>query len=144
MDGFAALGVHPDVPDGIKALAGAGHRMVTLSNGSAAVAERLLGSCRLRDQFEACLSVEDAGVWKPARAAYLYAAAACGVEPAEMLMVAVHPWDIDGAGRAGMRTAWIDRDSGPYPEYFMAPDLRVSALGNLAERLSSRPSGPAS
>jgi hypothetical protein len=26
-----------------------------------------------------------------------------------MLLVGVHPWDIDGAGRAGMSGAWINR-----------------------------------
>ena len=40
--GFAALGVHPDVPDGVRALRAAGCRLVTLSNGSVDVAERLL------------------------------------------------------------------------------------------------------
>ena len=139
MEGFAALKVHPDVPPGIESLASAGHRMVTLSNGSAAVAERLLAGCGLRGRFEACLSVDDAGAWKPARAAYLHAAAVCGVEPAQTLMVAVHPWDIDGATRAGLRTAWLSRAGRPYPEHFIAPDLRVGTVGELVERLADTP-----
>ena len=43
MDGFMGLQVHPDVPDGVRDLTTAGFRLVTLSNGSAEVAERLLG-----------------------------------------------------------------------------------------------------
>lgn len=142
MDAFGALTVHADVPEGIAALADAGHRLVTLSNGSASVADVLLRGCGLRGRFEACLSVEDAGVWKPARAAYLHAATTCGVEPAQMMMVAVHPWDIDGASRAGLRTAWIDRRGRPYPGYFIAPDLRAGTLAELAERLGDRPDEP--
>jgi hypothetical protein len=43
MSGFAELGLHPDVAAGITALHENGVRLVTLSNGAAAVAERLLG-----------------------------------------------------------------------------------------------------
>ncbi|MGE3795509.1 MAG: haloacid dehalogenase type II [Dehalococcoidia bacterium] len=142
LDGLATLGVHPDVPEGIEALAAAGHRMITLSNGSADVAERLLAACGMRRHFEACLSVEDAGAWKPARAAYLHAAAVCEVAPARMLMVAVHPWDIDGASRAGLRTAWIDRGARPYPGYFAAPDVTVDVLTDLPEHLEASPAPP--
>ena len=31
------------------------------------------------------------------------------------MLVAVHPWDIDGASRAGLVTAWLNRSGGPYP-----------------------------
>jgi 2-haloacid dehalogenase len=137
MAGFMDLGVHPDVPEGVRALTAAGLRLATLSNGSAAVAERLLTSAGLRDEFERLLSVEDAGVWKPARGAYEYAARACGVSLSDMVLVAVHPWDIDGAARAGMQTAWVDRDGRPYPGYFATPTHTVSALPELAQRLAA-------
>jgi 2-haloacid dehalogenase len=135
VDGFAQLGVHPDVPAGVRALSEGGARLVTLSNGAAEVPERLLAAAGLRDRFERCLSVDDAGAWKPARAAYAYAAETCGVAPAQMLLAAVHPWDIDGAARAGLATAWIDRGGAHYPGYFTSPDLAVTRIDALAERL---------
>ncbi|GAC1314909.1 MAG: haloacid dehalogenase type II [Acidimicrobiales bacterium] len=135
MSGFMSLAVHPDVAEGVDALRAAGIRLVTLSNGSAAVAERLLTTATIRDRFEYLLSVEDAGAWKPAGAAYDYAARTCGVACAEMMLVAVHPWDIDGASRAGMQTAWINRDAGSYPSYCTRPDYEVTALPELAARL---------
>jgi hypothetical protein len=52
-----------------------------------------------------------------------------------LLLVAVHPWDIDGAARAGMVTAWINRTGAPYPTYFTEPRYRISTLDQLAERL---------
>jgi 2-haloacid dehalogenase len=76
--------------------------------------------------------VEDAGVWKPAPGSYGFVARTCGVEPAELLMVAVHPWDLDGAARAGLSTAWLDRDSAPYPAYCTAPDHVVGTVAQLA------------
>ena len=136
MDGFSALSLHPDVAEGISALRGAGLRLVTLSNGSADVARNLLDSAGLLEQFEQLLSVEDAPAWKPARAAYDYAAWVCETDPDQMILVAVHPWDIHGASRAGLGTAWINRTEGPYPEYFEAPDHTVSALPELVQALA--------
>ncbi len=65
MDGFARLELHPDVAPALRRLGEDGFRLVTLSNGSASVAERLLGEADLRHHVEHVLSVEDAGAWKP-------------------------------------------------------------------------------
>lgn len=135
MKGFTGLAVHPDVPDGVRALRALGIRLVTLSNGARSVAEGLLGRAGLLDQFEALLSVEETGIWKPAAGAYAYALARCEVDPQDTMLVAVHPWDIDGAARAGLSTAWIDRAGAPYPAYFTAPDLRPRSLTELADQL---------
>jgi 2-haloacid dehalogenase len=132
MSGFLELAVHLDVPDGVGALAVSGARLVTLTNGSTEVAEGLFARAGIRDHFERLLSVEDAGAWKPAAGAYEYAARTCSVDPADMLLVAVHPWDIDGAKRAGLRTAWVNRQGRPYPSYFLAPDHTVAVLSELA------------
>ncbi len=135
MAGFMSLPLHPDVVGGVQALCQAGLRLVTLTNGSTHVAAKLFEEAGIRREFEALLSVEDAGTWKPARSAYEYAATVCATSPSEMLLVAVHPWDIDGAARAGMSTAWVNRSSGPYPEYFTAPTYVVSDLADLAPLL---------
>jgi len=135
--GFADLVVHPDVPDGVRILRQHGLRLVTLTNGSADVAGRLLAKAGIRGEFEQLLSVDDADAWKPAPAAYAHAARACSVGIEEMLLVAVHPWDIHGAHRAGMRTGWITRQQTPYPDYFSAPDLQAPGLGALARQIVS-------
>ncbi len=136
MDGFSGLPVHADVRDGIRALSALGIRLVTLSNGSASVAEALFDGAGIRQHFEHLLTVEDAGRWKPAPEAYAYALQECGVDPEDAMLVAVHPWDTDGASRAGLATAWLNRTGGPYPEYFSAPDLRARSLTDLAGQLS--------
>ncbi|MFC8411701.1 haloacid dehalogenase type II, partial [Arthrobacter sp. NPDC057259] len=64
------------------------------------------------------------------------AASACGTRPEEMLLVAVHPWDIHGAARAGLATAWINRTGGTYPAYFQTPDHTVSSLADLVPALA--------
>jgi 2-haloacid dehalogenase len=135
MAGFGALQVHADVPAGIRALNNLGIRLVTLSNGSVSVADGLFARAGMRDHFERLLSVADAGIWKPAPGAYAYALERCNVDPVDAMLVAVHPWDIDGAARAGLGTAWVNRTGGPYPEYFKAPDLRPRSLTDLADQL---------
>ncbi|MEJ5913673.1 haloacid dehalogenase type II [Pseudokineococcus sp. 1T1Z-3] len=135
MSGFSELGLHPDVAEGLRALRSAGYRLVTLTNGAAQVSEQLLAGAGVRDQVERLISVDDAEAWKPARAAYEHAARVCEVPLAEMLLVAAHPWDVDGAARAGLSTAYVDRTGAPYPASFTAPDLVVTGLGDLAARL---------
>lgn len=135
LTGFAELDVHPDIPEGVAALADAGVRLATLSNGAASVAEGLLGRAGLLDRFERLLSVEDAGIWKPAPASYRYGLGRCDVAAGRAMLVAVHPWDIDGASRAGLRTAWLNRDGLPWPGHFRAPDVEVVTLPALAEEL---------
>ena len=136
--GFTSLDVHPDVVPAVGELAVGGHRLVTLSNGAASVAAGLLGRAGVAGSFEALLSVEDddaPGPWKPAPQTYHYAARVCGVDPGEVVLVAVHPWDLPGARRAGLRTAWVNRTGAPWPAVFDRPDVEVGALTELAAAL---------
>jgi 2-haloacid dehalogenase len=137
--GFADLDVHPDIVEGVHALASLGLRLVTLSNGSAEVADRLLTHAGIRDQFESLLSVDDAGVWKPSPAAYAYAAAFCDLPACQLILVAVHPWDIHGANQAGLRTAWINRNADIYPAHFEQPGYTVTSLIGLAPAITRSP-----
>ncbi len=135
LSGFRSLPVHPDVREGVRALADSGRTLVTLSNGSSDVAEALLGNAGLREHFEALLSVEDSGIWKPAAAAYWQAVDRCHCRPDEAMLVAVHPWDIEGAQRAGLRTGWLNRTGTPYPSHFARADIEASSLVQLAAQL---------
>ena len=136
MGGLDELDVHADVPEGLSALGALGPRLVTLSNVEVAVAEGLFARTGLAGHFERHLSTEEAGFWKPAPAAYAYAAGRCRARPVAMMLVATHPWDINGAHLAGMRSAWIDRTGAPYPDYFNAPTLHATSLVDLADQLA--------
>ena len=133
MDGFASLELHADVASGIDRLHEDGFRLVTLSNGSTSVAERLLTSGHVRDRFALLLSVEQAGAWKPSPVAYRYAADTCGVPPEEMVLVASHPWDVDGARRAGLSSVWVNRSGGAFPGTFGEPTHTVAGIDEIAD-----------
>ncbi|WP_432498264.1 haloacid dehalogenase type II [Kineococcus gypseus] len=136
---FSEFTVHPDVPAGVRRLAAAGLAPTALTNGSAAECEGLLERAGLRDAFAHVLSVQDAGPWKPHPDAYALALSACAVAPGRALLVAVHPWDLDGAARAGLRTARLDRDGAPYPRTAREPDATAPGLDALAGLLSALP-----
>ncbi|MGV0109307.1 haloacid dehalogenase type II [Arthrobacter sp. CP30] len=129
------LPVHPDVVEGIRGLEEAGLELATLTNGAAATASNLLGRAGVRDAFSAVLSVEDGPGWKPAAGAYTHALAALGRRADEVVLVAAHPWDIDGASRAGLRTAWLNRDAAHYPSAMVPPDHEVTQLADLLSAL---------
>lgn len=132
---FMQLPLHPDVAPGLRALADGGIRLVTLSNGSAAVAEGLLERAGV-DVVERVLSVADAPRWKPDASAYRYATDTCGVDGGEAMLVAVHPWDTHGAASAGLRSAYVARTGAPYPPTMRPPEVTVRSFTELAERLT--------
>jgi 2-haloacid dehalogenase len=140
LSGFTELRVHPDVAPGLQRLRDLGLRLVTLTNGAAAMSERMFTEAGVLPLLEHRLDVEVPGRWKPHPAAYRYAAEVCGVGVDRIALVAVHPWDIDGARRAGLQGYYLDRRATPYPEAFLPPDLQVPDLTALAEAVQTMPS----
>ena len=128
----------PDVRAGLEALR---RRRVaaTLSNGHLALLVDLARHGDLR--FDCVLSAELAHAYKPAPEAYQTAARLLGVEPAELMLVAAHPWDLEGARGAGLRTAFVDRPleygAGSAARADPRADESVADLLELAERLAS-------
>jgi 2-haloacid dehalogenase len=135
--GFAELELHPDVPGAMHRLADADVRMATLTNGAAEIAGRLLERAGLADLVERRISVDEVQRWKPAREPYLHAARELGVAPERCTLVAVHPWDVDGAKRAGLQAAWLNRRNATYPDFFETPDATGETLTTLVEVLRS-------
>jgi 2-haloacid dehalogenase len=140
LSGLAELPAHPDVGPGLRKIHDRGVRLITLTNGATGISERMLADAGVLPLLEHRLSVEAPQRWKPHPDAYRYAAQTCGVDPARMALVAVHPWDIDGARRAGLAGIWVDRKESPYPSAFLPPDLQVPDLEVLADTLAATPS----
>lgn len=86
-------------------------------------------------EFDAVISVEEAGYFKPHHAAYRKAAELLSVEPAHVMHVANHPFDCVGAKAAGMRAAYIDRRKRPFGETPHQPDIIVGDFNELARVL---------
>ena len=111
--------------------------LISISNGNADL-ERI----GLRQYFRHCISARECGVAKPAAAIFHDACARLGLAPENVLHVGDDPLlDVIGAHDAGLRTAWLNRSCGLWPERTAAagaerpvivPDIELRDLGELA------------
>jgi 2-haloacid dehalogenase len=87
--------------------------VAVLSNGGFAQLTNLVKAADL--PFDCIVSAELTRSYKPATAAYLTAVRLLDVEPGQVLMVACHRWDLDGARKVGLHTAFVERpdEKGP-------------------------------
>lgn len=138
LSGFTRLPLHPDVAPGLQKIRDAGVRIVTLTNGRAEMSENVFRDGGILPLLEYRLDVATPQRWKPHVDAYRYVAEVCAVPADRMMLAAVHPWDIDGARRAELQTAYIDRRHTPYPKSFLSADLVVGDFEELAETLQAK------
>ncbi|GAA2271871.1 haloacid dehalogenase type II [Nonomuraea roseoviolacea subsp. roseoviolacea] len=113
--------------------------VTTLSNGGFALLTTLVKAAGL--PFDCIVSAELARAYKPAPRAYLTVTELLDVEPAQVLLVAAHRWDVDGAREAGLATAFLERplEKGPGRTADRAADvtadLTVTGFDHLADVL---------
>ena len=119
----------PDVLEALEQLRGR-CRLAILSNGD----RDMLDAAKpyIGFDFDAVISVEEAGYFKPHRATYATACERLGVDPPRVLFVANHAFDCIGAKASGMRTAFIDRRRRPFGGSPHQPDLVVEDFAALA------------
>lgn len=96
----------PDAVGGLNRLK-ARYIITTLSNGNVSLLTNMAKNAGL--PWDAILSAELAGQYKPDAAVYMKAAELLSLAPEQVMMVAAHPGDLRGAARAGLRTAYVHR-----------------------------------
>jgi 2-haloacid dehalogenase len=104
--GWYRLAPWPDSVPGLTKLRER-HLLTTLSNGGIGLLTRLARAAGL--PFDCILSAELAGTFKPDPRVYRLVPAYFDVRPDQVLMVACHSGDLEGAQRAGLRTAFVPR-----------------------------------
>jgi 2-haloacid dehalogenase len=132
---FRRLPPHPDVPEAMERLRGAGFRLATLTNNPGDMVTQQLQNSGLAGYFERSLSVDAVRKFKPAPEVYQYAAAELGIHVAETVMVAAHDWDIIGARAVGMPGAFIERPEAIWSLPDPPPPLAATDIGALADLL---------
>ena len=125
---------YPDSLEGLHRLSDK-YRLVALSNGEADFLHHLTAN-RIEFDFDAVISVEEGGAFKPHPAVYRSAARILDSAPSEIMMVAAHSFDIMGARACGFRGAYVNRYSLPYEDTTQyTPDIVVSDFDQLADVL---------
>jgi 2-haloacid dehalogenase len=125
LERLATMPPFPEARAALERLSAGGARVGVLTQSSAEAAERVLRAAGLRDALEVVISADDAGAFKPDPRVYRLALDRVG-GPA--WLVAAHWWDVAGAARAGLRTAWVWRDDRVYPDAAPPPDVRGADL----------------
>jgi 2-haloacid dehalogenase len=109
-------------------------KLVVLSNGEPDFLDHLATN-QVCWQFDAIISVNRVGAFKPHPAVYRRAAQELGLEVGECLMVSSNSFDVVGARACGLRGAYVNRYGLPYEETPYRPDLTVSDFTALADAL---------
>ena len=133
MNVWRELRPYEDALRGLEQMEGR-YRLVALSNGDAWLLDHL-ASQNIGFAFDAVISVDAAGAFKPHPSVYRMAARRLGVEPSSIMMVAAHSFDIMGARASGYRGAYVNRYRLPMEDSPHQPDLEVADFLELAARL---------
>jgi 2-haloacid dehalogenase len=138
---IAAMPCHPEVPEALRQLRGAGFRLCTLTNNPAATATEQLERAGLADLFDRQFSVDsEARRYKPAPETYRFVEHQLGLS--YCCMIACHTWDTLGAVAAGWDAALVLRPGnaplpiGPQPD-IVGKDLKVVAENLIAHYINS-------
>ena len=130
LDGYGSLAPFPDA---LAALADLAPRpRWILSNGTLGMLTPLVASSSLAPHVDGILSVDAAGIYKPAPAVYQLAVDQLRLAPEEIAFVSSNGWDAAGAKVFGFTTFWINRYGVPVERHAPEPDFIVGSLAHIA------------
>ena len=132
---YRRLDVFPEVPEVLGALRDQGAGLAILSNGSADMLADAVASAELDGVFDAVLSVDDAGIFKPAKPVYDLVGARFGLAPADVLFISSNGWDICSGAAYGFRTLWVNRAGAPMDRLHGTPEAQARDLRELPDLL---------
>ena len=127
-----------EAPGALEELRARGLKLGVLAQSSAEATDSVLRFAGLRDRFELVLSAQDVGVPKPDLRPYRYALERTGAETGAVCFVSTHWWDVAGAKRAGLRTAWVARRERALLDTVPPPDYTGRDLAEVAEAIVTR------
>jgi 2-haloacid dehalogenase len=133
MAAWQSLQPFPDVVMALERLK-ARYKLVILSNGEPDFLDHLSRN-QIRWPFDAVISVNSVGVFKPHPAVYRGAALQLGLEVGECLMVSANSFDAVGARACGLRAVYVNRYDLPVEDHPCQPDLIVEGFAGLADAL---------
>lgn len=133
----STMPLHPDVAPALERLAGAGFRMVTLTNSSGNSDRDPLAEGGVADHFEHRFTVASIERFKPSPATYRQVTDTLSVGPERCMLIAAHTWDTLGAQAMGWKAALITRGANAplNVENVPVPDMVATDLAGLSSAL---------
>jgi 2-haloacid dehalogenase len=130
---YLKLEAYPDAREAVEAVKARGRLTAILSNGSPAMLEAAVRHAGLDGLFNAVLSVEDVGIYKPSRRVYRLAMHKLQLqEPASVCFVSANSWDAQGAAQFGFQSVRVNRFGVMDDRIPGRPAAHISDLGQLA------------
>jgi 2-haloacid dehalogenase len=128
---YLALAPFPEVPPVLAVLRDAGIKTAILSNGTPSMLGAVVAASGLAGLFDAVLSVEAVGAFKPDPRVYGLAVERLRCPAAAIAFSSSNGWDAYAASAFGMRVAWCNRSRAPRERLPGAPDCVIATLAEL-------------
>jgi 2-haloacid dehalogenase len=126
------LAAYKEVPRMLAELKAAGYQTAILSNGSPDMLEGAIDFSGIGSWLDATLSVEEVGIFKPARAVYDMVEKRFGTKPDEVLFCSSNGWDAAASADYGFTTVWVNRAGEPMDRLPGKPHHVLSDLSTLS------------
>jgi len=136
MNLYLNLEAYPEVPDLLRRLKARGLRTAILSNGTPPMLAAAVGAAGLADCFDAVLSAEAVGVYKPHPRVYQLAVDHLGLPATAIVFLSSNAWDAYGASAFGLRVVWCNRSAQRGERLPGQPDGVIRSLDELPALLA--------
>jgi 2-haloacid dehalogenase len=128
---YLAIKPFAEVAETLTQLKQAGEKLAILSNGTPVMLQAAVKNAGLEGIFDAVLSVEDVGVFKPHPLVYQLATDRLGIRREEICFLSSNGWDAYSAKAYGFQVVWCNRFNQP-PEHLPSPpDAQIRTLDDL-------------
>lgn len=131
MEAYLRLPVFADVMPALEQFRASGLPLAVLSNGTARMLNAIVAHAGITEYFEALLSVEEVGIFKPHERVYALAPKRLSLPVERICFVSSNGWDAWSAKAFGFRVVWCNRRARPRERLPSAPDGEISDLRDL-------------
>lgn len=138
MNLYLKLSTFPEVPEMLAKLRAGGVKTAILSNGSPMMLRSAVESAGLGGLFDAVLSVEEVGVFKPHPKVYQLAVDELDMPARNISFQSSNAWDAYAASAFGMQVVWCNRYGQMREQLPGAPDREIKSLADLPDLILLR------
>ena len=132
MNTFKELDLQPKAKEALEILSQANKKIVALTNGSKDSTHTLLKRAGVEKYFSEVYSVDAIALTKPHPDVYKMIKAN---NPNDVWLIAAHAWDIAGAKRVGMKTAFVSQLEKDHLEVYPRPEITAENLAQAARQI---------
>jgi 2-haloacid dehalogenase len=132
---FKKLPAYEDVRPALSLLREQNILVIAISNSSSEMMKEQLTNAGIIDLFDSYYSADNVENYKPFGDIYLAAAQWEELQIKNIVMIATHDWDLFGAKKIGLTTAYIKRKREIYNPYYLQPDFNASNLRDLIQQI---------